>query len=191
MSGKQGQGGQEKHGCYGGKEEHIHQRLQEEDEREDIATGDAREIARELLTDKGFRPDEIQENVSFKVSSADGTPYVAGIDYLVSIAGRPLIAVMCSMAVESRERHVLALARSVLDKPIPFCAVTDGLNAHFLEAASGKLLSKTQEEFPDRAQLKEMAEIADTRTLDPVHRSKETMVLLAFEAASCPRVERK
>ena len=191
MSGTQGQGGQEKHGCYGGKEEHIHQRLQEEDEREDIATGDAREITRELLTDKGFSPDEIQENVSFKVSSADSTPHEAGIDYLVSIAGSPLIAIKCSMAVESRERQVLALARSVLDRPIPFCAVTDGLKAHVLETAGGKLLSETPEGFPDRARLKEMADKTDLRPLDPARRTRETMVLLAFEAASCPRVESK
>lgn len=191
MSGTKGQGGHEKRGCMGGKEEHILERLAEEDEREETATGDAREITRELLLDKGFPADEVLEQASFDVVSADGTVHNVTADFLVSVDGNPLMAIKCSMALESRERHVLAFARSVQDHPIAFCTITDGLKFHVIETSSGKLLSETSEEFPERAALARMASEAETGPLDPERRARETMVLLAFEVASCPRIERK
>ncbi|HEB02969.1 MAG TPA: hypothetical protein ENI12_07035 [Nitrospirae bacterium] len=179
--------GKAEKGCYGGGKEAVNKQLQEEDRREAEATVDARLLTRKLLLENGFFDVEIQEDASLIAHTSRGDESVS-IDFLISVDGSPLMIVKCSMALESRERHVIALARAAFDIPPPLCAITDGLVTRVYRTASGSMFSELKEDFPSRARL--LAEAAQIKP-EPVskkRREMETMILMAFEAASCPRV---
>ena len=176
---------------HGGDEELIHQDLRGQDVREEQATQDAREIFAALLKDKGFTPDNITETPAFNITSRDGKEEEICADYLLGIDGKPIMVVKCAMSLVSRERHVLALARSVGDTPIPLCAVTDGLSVHVIRTDTGEVLSTRPEELPTREDMALMADKCSTGPLDKDRRAREIMVLQAYEVTACPRVEDK
>ena len=173
--------------CYGGKKEAVNEQLRQEDRQEAEATFDARLLTRDLLLKNGFSDVEIQEDASLAVHTSRGEESVS-IDFLISVDGSPFMIVKCSMALESRERHVIALARAAFKSPLPLCAITDGLVTRVYRTASGSLYSELKEDFPLREVL--LAEAAKIRSepVSQMRREMETMILMAFEAADCPRV---
>jgi len=184
---------------HGGDEELILEDLRAEDSREKQATSDAHELTESLLKQMGFDPEDIIESPSFEVISSDSqnvsssetVPETVIADFLINIADTPLMAIKCTMALASRERHVLALARAVYKKPIPLCAVTDAIEVHVLRTDTGEVISTEKSDFPNKEELILMAEKCNTEPLDEKRRAKETQVLMAFEVTDCPRVKDK
>ncbi len=173
-------------GCYGGKKEAVNEQLHQEDQREEQATNDARLLTRDLLLKVGFSDDDIKENASLTVQTLKGKESVS-IDFLVSVDGSPFMIIMCSMAPESRERHVIAMARVAFEN-LPLCASTDGLVSRLYNTASGSLISEMKEDLPLREDLLKEAENIRPVPLSEKRREMETMILMAFEATLCPRV---
>jgi hypothetical protein len=176
-------------GCYGGKEEVIRDKLLKEDQNEEMATSDAKELTKALLLAKGFSPEEIIEDASVSVKTVEGTSEQVSMNFLLSINDHHLMAIKCSMAPESRERHVLAFARCAYDKPVALCAITDGLDIHVLRTESGNLLTSKIDEFPDRSSIVLLAEEFPVNELSQKRKEMESMVLMAFETTLCPRVQ--
>lgn len=176
-------------GCYGGKEEVIREKLEAEDYRAEVATSDARDLTRQLLASRGYSDLEILEDKPVEVALNRGGTESVSVDFLVSVGGSHLMAIKCSMALESRERHVLAFARAAFERPIPFCAITDGINFRFIRTSDGQVISEMPDEFPEKGYLTSLATGQPDEALPKERRDKEAMVLLAFEATACTRVE--
>jgi hypothetical protein len=169
------------------REDLVRKKVREEEEAEHLATKDAHDLTYELLTEqKGYRPEEIEVDRPCPVSVGELHEDVS-VDFIVSIEGRPSLAVKCSMAMESRERHVLAFARVALDDMIPYAVVTDGLSAIVLETAAGRRLGEGLHAIPSRERTLLDMERIPRETLPAIRREREARVLLAFECASCPR----
>lgn len=184
--------GFEDQGCLGGhgnREELIREKLRHEDAREEAATKDAHELTRALLEEKGYTPEEIIENPAFPVQLPGKPSENVTTDYLIKISGEPAMVIKCSMAVESRERHILALARTVGERPIPLCVVTDGLKANVLRTATGETMSESFEEFPASADIQDIVKASQADPLPEDRKARETMILMAFESTACPRTD--
>ena len=176
-------------GCYGGKEEVIREKLEAEDYREEVATSDAKDLTRQLLASKGYLETEIIQDRPVEVKTNKGGTESVSVDFLVSVSNSTLMVIKCSMALESRERHVLAFARAAFDRPVPFCAITDGISIRVIRTSDAGMISEQPDAFPEKAALIALAAAQPEDALPKERREKEAMVLLAFEATACPRVE--
>lgn len=157
------------------------------DDREATATQDARELAARMLAKSGYRPQDIVADLALDVKTPQAHETVT-VDYAVFIEGRAVMAVKCSMALDSRERHVLSIARLMSTPPAIYAMVTDGLTCHVLDARTGKFLSHdipTRDEALKSLQSTPALPIAEDRI------ERERCILLAFEVASCPRPKDK
>jgi len=169
------------------REEAIKAKLREEDEREKAATEDSHDLTRELLVESGFLKSEIIEWPTIEIE-LDGKRHSISTDFIVAPEGKPFMAIRCSMAVDSRERHITSFARCAAAHPIPLAIVTDGLLAHVLDARTGKLVGEQLSDIPDRQQAIERLRDVDDTPLDQKRMERERRVLLAFEVTTCPRV---
>ncbi len=176
-------------GCYGGKEEVIREKLEAEDYRQEVATSDAKTLTRQLLASKGYLEAEIIEDRPVEVKNNKGGTESVSVDFLISVSDSTLMAIKCSMALESRERHVLAFARAAFDRPVPFCAITDGISMRVLRTSNAEVISEQPDAFPEKPALRSMAAELTGDALPRERRDKEAMVLLAFETTACRRVE--
>lgn len=176
-------------GCYGGKEEVIREKLEAEDYREEVATSDAKDLTRQLLTSKGYLEAEVIEDRPIEIKTQSGGTESVNVDFLISVEGSTLMAIKCTMALESRERHVLAFARAAFEVPVPFCVITDGISMRVIKTSSTEVISEQPDEFPEKQDLISLAAEQPSDALPKKRRDREAMVLLAFEATACPRVE--
>jgi len=170
------------------REQRIREKIEKDDELEGQATGDARLITAELLGKLGYSEDEIITDMQFQVSAGKHSA-PCSMDYLVRLDGRYFMAIKCSMALDSRERHVLSFCRSVDKDIIPMGIVTDGLEAHIIEASSGKQVSQSVEDIPSRKQALEYLGDNPPASWPEKKLEGEKRILLAFQTTLCPRTE--
>ena len=168
-----------------GHEELVRKKLLETKDNEAMATSDAVDLTAELLESKGYLPEEIQTNPFVEFESEKGIER-AKTDFIVSVSGEPFVSIRCLMALESRERHVLAFARVAKSPPVPFCAITDGLSIHFIDTSSGETLSTTLDDFPNRDKASQLMKSGKPLELGTEKLKRERMVLMAFESTLCP-----
>jgi len=163
----------------------IREKVRSEDKGEALVTGDAKLLTGQLLAERGYLPEEVEVDRKFTVI-ARGRRESASVDYLIRLRGRPYMAIKCSMALVSRQRHVLAFSRVVDDCIIPYAAVTDGIHAHVMEASTGRVISESLEGIPSREEAMKERQYLKYQECPPERKEKEAMILQAFECASCP-----
>jgi hypothetical protein len=162
----------------------IQEKIENEDSMEYVATSDSRVITGELLEAKGYTSDDIMKDTIFPITVGEITDECK-VDYIITLEGKKLMVIKCAMAVDSRERHVVAIARCVnTDYPIPYAIVTDGLKAHVLNAMNGKLIDNTIAGLPTRDEAIKLLHEAEFKPLPQDKREREMRVLQAFEAAN-------
>jgi hypothetical protein len=162
----------------------IEEKIRAEDKGRATATHDARELTMKLLLAKGYLPEEIEKDRAFHVAAGELTGTVS-TDFIVSPGGTPYMAVKCAMELVSRERHILALSRVVLDRQIPLSIVTDGLAAHVMDTVSGRVLSERLAEIPARDDVLRRLRTYTPVPFPPERIEKQKRVLFAFECLAC------
>lgn len=163
----------------------IRDKVRSEDKGEALATGDAKLLTGQLLAERGYLPEEVEVDRKFAVA-AGGRREAASVDYIVRLRGRPYMAIKCSMALVSRQRHVLAFSRVVDDCVIPYSVVTDGIHAHVMDTATGRMVSEALEGIPSREEAMKELQYLKYQECPPERKEREAMILQAFECASCP-----
>jgi hypothetical protein len=164
----------------------VEEKIRQEEEDLRVITEDARQLVAELLEEKGYLPEEIEKDREFIVAVSDREEVVS-TDYILRPGGRPYAAIKCSMALDSRERHILSFSRVVDSSQIPVSIVTDGIKAHILDTNTGRLISESIDDIPPREEA--LKRIEDSEPVEKFPKAKlemEKRVLLAFECASCP-----
>jgi hypothetical protein len=168
------------------REKLIREKVVSEDEAEAAATHDARLIIRELLMERGYLPDEVEVDREFTIA-AGGRTENSSVDYIIKLKGRRYMSIKCSMALVSRERHVLAFSRVVDSCQIPYSVITDGMDARLMDTATGKVLAEGLGAIPHRARALADVEEVEFKEFPPAKKERETMILQAFECTGCPR----
>lgn len=163
----------------------VREKIAKEDEMESQATGDSRLIVRELLEKSGYSDHEIETDVPFEVSSGTHSG-ICSTDYIIRINNRRYMAVKCSMALESRERHILSFCRAADSHVIPVTVITDGLTAHVMDTFSGEKVAHGLDSIPHRDAAIAYLKDNPARTYPSDKAEKERRVLLAFETTLCP-----
>lgn len=164
----------------------VGKKVKEEDNREALATKDARDIIAEELALKGFFPSDLKKDKTYTVTAGNITQNVTA-DYVITLAGKSYAAIKCAMTLVSRERHVLAFARCVEETPMPYAIITDGLRAHVLDTATGEVVSESMDDLPKRSDaLARMQSAELPAPLEPARHERECRILLAFESTVCP-----
>lgn len=164
----------------------VEEKIRAEDEKEAIATGDAREIVGGLLREKGYQREDIERDSEFSIAAGDKED-TASADFIIRLGGRRYMAIKCTMALESRQRHILSFSRVVDEYQIPYSVVTDGLKAYLMDTLSGRVISEDLDALPARDEAAKDIEALTFSKLPPERKDKETRILLAFECASCPK----
>ena len=159
------------------------EKVREFEEREAMVTEDARSLALQMLSDHGYLDKDITPEFRFHVKTANAGETVV-VDYVVRLEGRPVMAVKCSMALDSRERHAVAMARLIDSTPALYAVVTDGLIAHVLDTRNGRLISH---DIPTRDEALAELRLRPAEPLPAAKLDRERCILLAFECASCPK----
>jgi len=179
----------EGHSCQSPEEREklVRDKIAKEDEMEAQATGDSRLIIEELLRRLGYRDGEIESDIPFEVSTGahSGT---CSTDFIVKIGGRRFMGIKCTMALESRERHIVSFCRVADRMVIPVAVVTDGLTAIVVDTMTGRPLSEGLDSIPDRERALSLLEGAPEQPFPEGDKAEKTRrVLLAFETTGCPR----
>ncbi|MEJ2183225.1 MAG: type I restriction enzyme HsdR N-terminal domain-containing protein [Nitrospirota bacterium] len=162
----------------------IKDKMRSHEERETLATSDARSIVSELLQRKGYLPEDIEKDRVFTVRAGQKED-TASVDFIIRLRGKRYMAIKCSMALVSRERHVLAFSRAVDEDQIPYSVITDGLRANLMETSTGRVISEELDALPSRQEAMEEAARLRYGPCPPERKEKETRILLAFECARC------
>lgn len=168
----------------------VREKIQKEDEMETLATGDARQITAELLERLGYNADDIERDKGFDVSTSTHSG-LCSTDFIIKLNNRRFMAIKCNMAVDSRERHILSFCRAADSKIIPLAVVTDGLEFRVMDTMSGKILSNTPDDAPDRESALEYLATNPEISYPEEKAIKARQMLLAFETTVCPNTGSK
>jgi len=166
----------------------VREKIAKEDEMEAQATGDSRLIVYELLGKLGYADEDIETDKAFEVSSGVHAG-LCSVDYIVKLGGRRSMAIKCTMAIESRERHIVSFCRVADEAPIPVAVVSDGLTAYVLDTMTGRRLAEGLDAIPGRDALLGQLDMNPPQKYPDERAEKEKRILLAFETTMCPRPE--
>jgi hypothetical protein len=163
----------------------IMDKVREQEEAEEYLTEAIRRVVLKVLAEKGYAPDEIETDTKFTVSAGDISETVS-TDFIIRLEGRRLVAIKCSSALDSRERHIVALSRVVDSYQIPFSVLTDGMEARVIDTISGRTVSEEMASIPSRQEALGLIGRTEFRPCPPERAEKEKRILLAFQSISCP-----
>ena len=139
-----------------------------------------RQDAEALLLELGYQAEDIQVDAERRVE-VDGRPETIRVDLLVSLAGRPAMALRCARgSLVTREREAVAAARAVCDPWAPLAAVTNRYDAVLLDTASAGVLQRGMEAIPDPARLARLLQERPPRPTEPAKLLSAARVYLAM-----------
>jgi hypothetical protein len=108
------------------------------------------------------------------------------VDFVVSLDNRNAMVIKCAPgSLDSRERHVIAVARVLDVLPVPVAVVMDPMSAVVLDTATGKVTGEGFDAIPTKEQLGVLLSEREARPLAPEKLEREKRVLLAFDAIRC------
>jgi hypothetical protein len=143
-------------------------------------------LARLLVEDGGFPREQIEVRREFLVTVAD-RPWTCRIDFAIRLGDRTAMIVRFAPgSIVSRERPALAAARLLEPYTVPLVVVTNGRDAHVLDAATGEVIGQGLAAIPTRQDLQRRLANLPFERLSEKRQEKERRILHAFEAtATC------
>ena len=136
----------------------------------------------DLLSEKGYLPEDLEEEAPFTLETEQNT-FQLKVSFLIRLNNRYSALIKCGAgSVLARERPALALSRLFTDYQIPLTIVTNGDDALFLDTISGETLGCGLSEIPDKANLLNRQESLKFLPLSGKRVPLEKRILSAFEA---------
>jgi hypothetical protein len=141
-------------------------------------------IAKILITEKGYKKNEIKKNLTIELPDNDKKFYIP-VDYTIYIDKKPLMIIKYGPgSIITREKPAIACARLINEFEVPISVVTNGEDAEIIETATGKIISKGLDSIPEK---NELVEIKPLNKVTQEQASKAKMILFAFEVNDrCP-----
>ena len=139
-----------------------------------------------LVNEKGFSKQDVAVDVDIEISVA-GELYRSQIDLVVSAddehGSTRFMAIKCAAAsLGSREREILAAARLLAEKQLPFSVVSDGKTAIVLDTVSGKKLGEGLNAIPSKAQAQEKLKEIKPLPFPKEKREREKLIFRSFDS---------
>lgn len=107
-------------------------------------------IARQLLFENGFTPEQIKGRVAHEITVGGQTARVI-VDYLVSLKGKVVVLIKYAPgSLVTRRLSTIALSRTILPYQIPFVVVTNGEDAEIIEGDSGAVIAHGLDHLPNK-----------------------------------------
>jgi hypothetical protein len=158
---------------------------QEIEDGEEMADA-VRHIAERLLLEgKGYASSDIRKKVVFDVTLGAEIVH-SSVDFVVSLDNRNAMVIKCAPgSLDSRERHVIAVARVLDVLPVPVAVVMDPMSAVVLDTATGKVTGEGFDAIPTKEQLGALLSGREPKPIAPEKLEREKRVLLAFDAIRC------
>jgi hypothetical protein len=139
-------------------------------------------VERILVAEKGYSKEDIAVDVDLELTVA-GEPYRSQIDLVVSLESNRFMAIKCAAAsLGSREREILAAARLLEEKQLPFSVVSDGKTAIVLDTVSGKKLGEGLDAIPSKAQAQEKLKEITLLPFPKERREREKLIFRSFDS---------
>ena len=133
-----------------------------------------------LVETKGYAKAEVRVDVPLTVQFK-GEDYHSAIDLVVCCGDRPVMAVTCvAGSIGSYEREILAGARLVYDRFIPFAVTTDARDAVIMDTATGETIGKGLDAVLSRPEAETRLNQMDPVRLDPAKRKGEMIIYRSF-----------
>jgi len=139
-------------------------------------------VERFLIAEKGYSKADIAVDVDIEFTVA-GETYSSQIDLVVSLESTRFMAIKCAAAsLGSREREILAAARLLAEKQLPFSVVSDGKTAIVLDTVSGKKLGEGLNAIPSKAQAQEKLKEIKPLPFPKEKREREKLIFRSFDS---------
>jgi hypothetical protein len=139
-----------------------------------------------LVNEKGFSKQDVAVDVDIEIRVA-GELYRSQIDLVVSVddelGSTRFMAIKCAAAsLGSREREILAAARLLAEKQLPFSVVSDGKTAIVLDTVTGKKLGEGLNAIPSKAQAQEKLKEIKPLPFPKEKREREKLIFRSFDS---------
>jgi hypothetical protein len=135
-----------------------------------------------LLTEKGFLPEDLEEEVPFELVTAQEV-FLLRVSFIIRLNGKPVVLMKCGPgSVLARERAALALARLFGEVQIPLTVVTNGEDATLLDTLAGETLDCGLGAIPTKSALLAQSPGFQFLPLAEKRLKLEKQILSAFEA---------
>ena len=139
-------------------------------------------LERYLVENRGYAHGDVGVDVPFSFPVEDEV-YHATVDLLISVEGRPLMAVKCAAgSLGSREREILAAARLALDTQIPYACASDGKTAIVMDTLSGKKIGEGLDRIPSRKEALALLSQGAPQPLTENRRRKERLIFRSYDS---------
>jgi hypothetical protein len=144
-------------------------------------------IARLLVIEKGYAPDEILTGRAVTVTTENKRAIVPAT-CLITIDGREAMLIHYGPgSLVTRHRPALALARLAASHQIPLVVVTNGEDADILDGAGGKVIAAGLDRIPSREQLIRDLQGHSWAAVDSRRAVLESRIVMAYEVDDrCP-----
>lgn len=107
-------------------------------------------------------------------------------DLLVSVSGRPFMALKCSRgSIVTRERESLAASRLAFDHIVPLTVVTNASDAEIIDTGTGEVLENGLSAIPSKEDARKKIDTFEPAGLTPGRREKEGRVYMAYQGFHC------
>jgi hypothetical protein len=145
------------------------------------------DIARLLVSEKGYARDEIKSRIDLK-TEACGKAAIIKVDFAILIRERICMIIKYGPgSLVTRRRPALAASRLLSGYQIPVVVVTNGREADILDGETGKIMTSGLNTIVSRENM--MAEWArfGFKPVAPTRAEKESRILFAYEVDdACP-----
>ena len=144
-------------------------------------------LIRLLLNDRGYAKSDLSARHPLTVR-ADARSGTLAIDLLVTLRERITMLVKYGPgSLVTRERAALAAGRLVAPYQIPIVAITNGIDAHIMDGAKGKVIATGLDAIPDRDQLGTIRRRAIFQPISASRVERESRLLYCYEIdGACP-----
>jgi hypothetical protein len=139
-----------------------------------------------LVNEKGFSKQDVAVDVDIEIT-VSGELYRSQIDLVVSVddehGSTRFMAIKCAAAsLGSREREILAAARLLAEKQLPFSVVSDGKTAIVLDTVTGKKLGEGLNAIPSKSQAQEKLKELKRLSFPKEKREREKLIFRSFDS---------
>jgi hypothetical protein len=155
------------------------------------AEGNRQDLERYLVEQKGYAREDIEVEVPIEMDIA-GERYRSVVDLVARAGGRRMVAFRCAAgSIGSYEREILAAARLLDDRQIPWAVASDGRDAVVLDTVSGRRVGAGLDAIPGRSELEARLPSIEFKALAQDRRLREQLIFRTYDREAVHRAGRR
>jgi len=149
----------------------------------DIGTETHRQAVEKYLHEQLNYPlSSIGVDIELALSVA-GEPYDAQLDLVITVSDQPLMVIKCAAgSLESREKEVIAAARTMGSLPVPYAVVSDGKTAVIYDALSRKKMAEGLDQLPSYEAAQEFIKTYAPAPIPEDRREREKIIFKSYDS---------